>query len=98
MGYYDGNTVTAMWNYAQHFALNDNSSGLFLDLRLPGLSTSISGQNNGIIATNGLSSSGVISDLHGDQTMIGDTDPLNDVCSSPTTMQTRMRGRNVATC
>jgi len=20
MGYYDGNTVTAMWNYAQHFA------------------------------------------------------------------------------
>ena len=25
VGYYDGNTVTAMWNYAQHFALNDNS-------------------------------------------------------------------------
>ena len=25
MGYFDGNTVTAMWNYAQHFALSDNS-------------------------------------------------------------------------
>ncbi len=25
MGYYDGNTVTALWNYAQHFAMNDNS-------------------------------------------------------------------------
>jgi phospholipase C len=25
MGYYDGNTVTASWNYAQHFARNDNS-------------------------------------------------------------------------
>ncbi len=25
MGYYDGNTVTALWNYAQHYALNDNS-------------------------------------------------------------------------
>src|SRR5215469_7182250 len=25
MDYYDGNTVTAMWNYAQHFALNDNT-------------------------------------------------------------------------
>jgi phospholipase C len=25
MGYYDGNTVTAMWNYAQYFALNDNN-------------------------------------------------------------------------
>src|ERR1700729_2068507 len=27
MGYFDGNTVTAMWNYAQHFALSDNSYG-----------------------------------------------------------------------
>jgi phospholipase C len=25
MDYYDGNTVTGLWNYAQHFALNDNS-------------------------------------------------------------------------
>jgi phospholipase C len=24
MGYYDGNTVTAIWNYAQHFAMSDN--------------------------------------------------------------------------
>ena len=24
MGYFDGNTVTALWNYAQHFALSDN--------------------------------------------------------------------------
>ncbi|HXY24404.1 MAG TPA: alkaline phosphatase family protein [Candidatus Acidoferrum sp.] len=27
MGYYDGNTVTAMWNYAQHYAMSDNSYG-----------------------------------------------------------------------
>jgi len=26
LGYYDGNTVTALWNYAQHFAMSDNSS------------------------------------------------------------------------
>jgi len=25
MGYFDGNTVTALWNYAQHFAMSDNS-------------------------------------------------------------------------
>src|ERR1700722_5753829 len=25
MSYYDGNTVTAMWNYAQYFAMSDNS-------------------------------------------------------------------------
>jgi phospholipase C len=23
MGYYDGNTVTALWNYARHFAMSD---------------------------------------------------------------------------
>ena len=25
MNYYDGNTVTGLWNYAQHFAMSDNS-------------------------------------------------------------------------
>ena len=29
MGYFDGNTVTALWNYAQHFAMSDNT---FTDL------------------------------------------------------------------
>ena len=32
MGYYDGNTVTALWNYAQHFAMSDN---FFYTLVLP---------------------------------------------------------------
>ena len=27
MGYFDGNTTTAFWNYAQHFAMSDNSYG-----------------------------------------------------------------------
>ena len=27
MGYFDGNTVTALWTYAQHFAISDNSFG-----------------------------------------------------------------------
>ncbi len=25
MDYYDGNTVTALWNYAQHFSMSDNA-------------------------------------------------------------------------
>src|ERR1700679_1246825 len=25
MGYYDGNTVTALWNYAQNFSMSDNN-------------------------------------------------------------------------
>ena len=27
MGYYDGNTVTALWNYAQNYAMSDNHYG-----------------------------------------------------------------------
>ncbi|MFL6427694.1 MAG: alkaline phosphatase family protein [Acidobacteriaceae bacterium] len=27
MGYFDGNTVTAMWNYAQHYSLSDHFFG-----------------------------------------------------------------------
>ena len=27
MGYFDGNTVTALWNYAQHYAMSDNFFG-----------------------------------------------------------------------
>jgi len=25
MAYYDGNSVTALWNFAQHYAMSDNS-------------------------------------------------------------------------
>ena len=30
MDYYDGNTVTGLWNYAQHFAMSDNAFGTTL--------------------------------------------------------------------
>src|ERR1700719_3595728 len=36
MGYYDGNTTTALWNYAQHFAMNDNSVGTTFGPSSPG--------------------------------------------------------------
>lgn len=36
MGYYDGNTVTALWNYAQHFAMSDNSFGTTYGPSTPG--------------------------------------------------------------
>ena len=39
MGYYDGNTVTALWNYAQHFAMNDNSYGTTFGPSTPARST-----------------------------------------------------------
>jgi phospholipase C len=95
MGYYDGNTVTALWNYAQHYALNDNSFDTVFGPSTPGALNLISGQTNGLTATNGISSSAVISDLQGGQTVIGDPDPLNDVCSSATGQQVRMAGKNI---
>src|SRR4029077_4201827 len=37
MGYFDGNTVTALWNYAQKFAMSDNSFGTTFGPSTPGL-------------------------------------------------------------
>jgi phospholipase C len=57
LGYFDGNTVTAMWNYAQHFALNDNSYGTTFGPSAPGAINLVSGQTNGVVATNAAANS-----------------------------------------
>ena len=41
MGYFDGNTVTGLWNYAQHFAMNDNFFNTILVLPPQHPSTSL---------------------------------------------------------
>ena len=51
MGYYDGNTVTALWNYAQHFAMSDNSYDTMFGPSTPGLINLVSGQTNGVTNT-----------------------------------------------
>src|SRR6201996_256171 len=53
MGYYDGNTVTAMWSYAQHFAMNDNAWSDTYGPSTPGMLEVVAGQTNGmkIVAT-----------------------------------------------
>ena len=43
MGYFDGNTVTALWNYAQNFAMSDNSYGTTFGPSTPGLLNLIAG-------------------------------------------------------
>lgn len=45
MGYYDGNTVTALWNYAQNFALNDNTYGTTFGPSTPGALNLVAGAN-----------------------------------------------------
>ena len=43
MDYYDGNTVTALWNYAQNFALNDYAFGTTFGPSTPGALNVVSG-------------------------------------------------------
>jgi phospholipase C len=46
MGYYDGNTVTALWNYAQYFAMSDNFFDTEFGATLLGHLNLISGQTH----------------------------------------------------
>ena len=83
MGYYDGNTVTALWNYAQRFAMSDNSYNSTFGPSTPGAINLISGQTNNVVDTISPGSA-VVSDGNGGLTDIGDADPIGDVCSSTT--------------
>ena len=51
MDYFDGNTVTALWNYAQHFALSDNSYDTTFGPSTPGALNLISGNTHGVTPT-----------------------------------------------
>src|ERR1700722_1159480 len=46
MGYFDGNTVTALWNYAQHFAMSDNFFDTEFGTTVMGHLNLISGQTH----------------------------------------------------
>jgi len=84
MGYFDGNTVTALWNYAQHFALNDNSYGTDFGPSTVGAINLISGQTNGVIPSKITGGTGsLVGDGNGGWTVVGDPDPYGDVCSGP---------------
>ncbi len=94
MAYYDGNTVTAFWNYAQHFAMSDNSFNTVFGPSTPGAINLISGQTNGISANHN-GTSNLIADGNGNFSLFGDDDPLGDVCSTTTGTTITMAGKNV---
>jgi phospholipase C len=96
MGYYDGNTVSALWNYAQHYAMNDHSFGGTFGPSTPGALELAAGQTNGVTYTVPYANiaSGVIPDGQGSYTDINDEDPAGDVCSSATA-NFSMTGKNV---
>ncbi len=94
MGYYDGNTVTAYWNYAQYFAMSDNSFDTNFGPSTVGAINLISGQTNGVIATvNGTGNQ--TPGGNGSLTMVGDADPIGDVCTGATKNQGTMGGQNI---
>ncbi|HVW93885.1 MAG TPA: alkaline phosphatase family protein [Devosia sp.] len=103
MGYYDGNTVTALWNYAQHFAMSDNSYSTTFGPSTPGAINLIAGQTNGAILPAGytLEKDGtydggrIVPDGNGGWTVISDFDPTGDVCSSTKYPTASMSGKNI---
>jgi len=93
MGYYDGNTVTALWNYAQHYAMNDNSFGTSFGPSTPGLMNLVAGSTAGISADTAAAASKEVN-LGGNKTLIGDADPIGDVCST-SSAQVTMGTQNI---
>jgi phospholipase C len=92
MGYYDGNTVTALWNYAQHYALNDHSFSSTFGPSTPGAVNLVSGQTNGAVPSSPTSSA-VVADGNGGLTLISDSDPTGDVCTPGSSAS--MTGKNI---
>jgi phospholipase C len=87
LGYFDGNTVTALWNYAQNFALNDNSFETTFGPSHIGVLNLVSGQTHGAIATGP-------TDRIIDGTVIGNIEPTFDDCPA-SELSMEMTGMNI---
>ncbi len=107
MNYYAGDTVTAMWNYANHFGLNDNSFGTTFGPSAPGAINLVSGNTNGVdlshssgkaaaipFGTSGTAGY-VVGDGNGGSSLIGDGQPLWDDCSTNSKGTVGMLGENI---
>jgi phospholipase C len=87
MSYFDGNTVTALWNYAQRYAMSDDHFASNWGSSAVGAINLVSGQ------THGASVDKLPDTIAG--TVIGNPRPQLDVCSPLTTTLIRMSGRNI---
>jgi phospholipase C len=91
MDYYDGNTVTALWNYAQHFAMSDNTFADTFGPSVPQALNLISGQTHGAVPSR--PTPAVVNG-----TLIANLPPTHDDCDAsgevnPTTLE--MTGTNI---
>ena len=80
MGYYDGNTVTALWNYAQRFAMSDHFFATTFGTTTMGHLNLIAGQTHGAVpaAVPGAVANGSI---------IGNVNPTGDDCAGGAKVQ-----------
>ncbi len=88
MDYYDGNTVTGLWNYAQSYAMSDNNFDTDFGPSTPGALNVISGSDGASYAVSPSTGAvepdpGTVSALNssGLGTIYGDLDPAYDDCS-----------------
>ncbi len=89
MGYYDGNTVTALWNYAQHYALSDN----FFDTEF---GTTVMGHLNLISGQTHTSSVASIKGKVANGSVIGNVEAgVDDCVTTANGTPVTMTGRNV---
>ena len=106
MDYYDGNTVTGLWNYAQNYSMSDNMWDTTFGPSTPGALNLISGQTHGGTAYDPktgavlpASTSVQSKNAAGVGTVIGDPDPVYDDCSdsdhTATSALVGMAGKNV---
>ncbi len=91
MGYYDGNTVTALWNYAQHFAMSDNFYQTIFGESAPSHINLISGQTHGVTVVRDM---GDTNKFMVQGTLIANAFPVDD-CSPASASLVMMTGRNV---
>jgi phospholipase C len=92
MDYYDGNTVTGMWNYAQHFAMSDNSYSTTYGPSSPGAINLISGNTGGVdtahmvnsppVSTPTSPDGDITPDGKGGYSLTSDAQPYWDDCST----------------
>lgn len=92
MAYFDGNTVMALWNYAQHFAMSDRFFGTTFGPSTPGALNLVSGNSHSAAPPDGKAGEEITA---AQGTVIGDPDPFYDDCSSPKAGIEAVAGRNV---
>jgi phospholipase C len=90
MDYYDGNTVTGLWNYAQQYAMSDASFDATFGPSTPGALNLVSGQSHGFREVDSVTGKQVATpgpyvlaapDKNGVGTVINDPDPAFDDCA-----------------